>query len=275
MTTISPNRRGRAFSPRFFLTFTALLVCIGIVVLFRNPLSSIFWRASAPLVELRLAAGNSLGRLFAQFSSKASLEEQNERLRAALASTTVALADRNALFQENLLLKNAFGRDAGTGAVLAAVLMQPPATPYDTLVIDAGSSDGVVQGAVVSAGGTTVIGRISAVYAHQSQVTLFSAPGESYQGLLLLSAQGNLSVPLSVVGQGAGSMMGEVPAGTPVSVGDSVELPGIAVMFSASVSYIEAPEGQSFETVYMQLPVDLFSLHYVEVRPASGGTGTL
>lgn len=244
----------------------ALLLCVGAVALFRNPLGGMFWRIATPLIELRGAAGQGLGGLFAQFSSKASLEAQNEQLRTELASTTAALADRGLLYQENLLLKNQFGRDISTHSILAAVLLQPPATPYDLLLIDAGSGEGLAQGNIVSAGGTTVIGRISTVYAHQSQVTLFSAPGESYQGLLLLSAQGGASVPISVVGQGAGSMMGEVPAGTMVRVGDPVELPGIAATLSASVSRIEAPEGQSFETVYMQLPVDLFSLHYVEVR---------
>jgi hypothetical protein len=48
-------------------------------------------------------------------------------------------------------------------------------------------------------------------------------------------------------------------------VGDSVVIPGLGNFFLGSVTHIETPAGSSFETLYIQLPVDIFSLQYVEV----------
>jgi cell shape-determining protein MreC len=265
MTTISSNRQRRR-SPNFLVALVVLLVCIIFVAFFRNPLSNIFLRVTSPLFVARDSVGGGLSGIFAQFSSKASLETQNETLRAALASTSAALADRDILYQQNLFIKNQFGRDTAAHALLAGVLMRPPNIPYDTLLIDAGSAQGVTMGDIVSAGGTTAIGRITSVYGTQSRATLFSAAGESYQALLQLSAQGGVSVPLSFVGQGGGSMSAEVPSGTRVTLGDHVILAGIAAPFVGSVSHIDVHDGQSFETVYIELPVDLFSLQYIEVH---------
>jgi cell shape-determining protein MreC len=243
-----------------------LLVLVGLVGVFRNQFSGVFVQVTTPLLGLRESVGNAIGGVVVQFSSKAALQKENEDLKEALASTTAALADRNLLYSQNLFIKNQFGRDVAPHVILAGVLMRPPYVPYDTLLIDAGSVQGVAVGDLVSAGGTTVIGRVSTVYNEQSRATLFSAAGESYQALLQLSAQAGVSVPVSVVGQGAGSMSTEVPAGTRVSIGDNVILAGIAAPFVGSVSHIDLRDGQSFETVYIQLPVDLFSLQYIEVH---------
>jgi cell shape-determining protein MreC len=151
--------------------------------------------------------------------------------------------------------------------------MRPPGTPYDTLIIDAGKQDGIEQGALVSAGGNSYIGTVSDVYTSTSRVTLFSAPGSSHNVLVMLSSRAGTGIPVSLVGDGAGSMSARIPSATPVSVGDYVVVPGIAMAFAGTVSHVDKPAGDSFETLYVNLPVDLFSLQFVEVRvPAQTGT---
>ena len=239
MTTTSPKHRGRFWAILFFT------VCIIVLaVLLRNRMSNYFWNVASPVMAFR----NSLE------------EDEAATLRDELASTTAALADRNALYAENTNLKQLLGRSVSNHTVLAAVLQKPPGIPYDTLMIDIGARDNVASGDLVFAGGTLVIGTVSEVYNTTSRVTLLSAPGEKYDALL------NSSVPVSLVGQGAGSMSGEVPAGTPVKVGDSIALPGIGSAFVGEVSHVDVEAGSSFITLYMQLPVNLFSLHYVEVQ---------
>jgi cell shape-determining protein MreC len=250
MTTISPRRKKIRLSFSTLLKafiFLALVVGVGV---WRQQVGNLFWLAAAPAAALR----NSLDYT------------ESARLRAELASTTAALADRDALYQENLLLKTQFGRDAKAHTVLAAVLMRPPGTPYDTLIIDAGKQEGIVQGALVFVGGGASIGTVSDAYTSTSRVTLFSAPGSSYNAVVRLSAETGKSIPVSLVGEGAGSMSAEVPSATPVSVGDTIVLPGIATAFVGTVSHIEKPAGGSFEMLYLHLPVNLFSLQFVEVR---------
>lgn len=250
MTTISPRRnRGRP-SISAVASVLVLLAFIAATGIWRAQASNLFWLAVAPLASLR----NSFDAT------------ESAQLRAELASTTAALADRNALYQENLLLKSKFGRDAGAHTLLAAVLMHPPGTPYDTLIIDVGAQEGITQGALVSAGGSSSIGTVSDVYSSTSRVTLFSSPGSTYNALLLLSGQAGTGIPIVLSGEGAGSMVAQVPSATPVRVGDTVVVPGIVTAFAGTVSHVEKPAGDSFETLYIHLPIDLFSLQFVEVR---------
>lgn len=243
MTTISSNRRKKTFPLRTLLvTVVVALVLLGIGV-WREGVSRTFWFAAGPVLQLR----NALERSDAA------------QLRAQVALLEAQLADRDVLYAENKELKLRLGRNAGVRTILASVLLRPPGVPYDVLIVDAGAREGVAQGDMVSAGGTTLIGRVEEVHDRTSRVLLFSAPGESYQGLIA----GKIAV--SVEGQGGGSLRGQIPAGSAVAVGDSVLLPGIAGGFASQVSYIERTEGSSFETVFMHLPVNFFELSYVEI----------
>lgn len=220
------------------LAVGVLVVFVGVVALWRGPLAGLFWSAVSPLMQ-------------AHYGGSAS--------DAALASTSAALADRDALYQENLDLKARLGRsEVAPVRILGAVLMRPPGTPYDTLVIDIGFAEGVAEGDFVSAGGTALIGTVSEVFQHAVRVKLFSAPGEAHDALL----RGVL--PLSISGQGGGSMVAQAPAGTRVAVGDTATVPGIAGGLLARVSAVERSEG-SFVTIYFQLPADIFMLRFVEV----------
>ncbi|HWB34279.1 MAG TPA: rod shape-determining protein MreC [Candidatus Paceibacterota bacterium] len=270
MTTISPNRRYRAQGAR--LRAIAWSVGVGLVLLvvfmLRGPLAGVLWRAGAPLMVARSAFAASSGIFFSRFSSNQSLAAQNAALRAELASTTIALKDRDLLSAQVKDLQARLGRDQSRTRTLAAVLMVPPSSAYDTLLLDAGSNQGVVQGDLVAAGGAVYIGRITEVYPTTSRATLYSAPGETFEAVLTHAAS-NATTPISVAGQGAGSLSGEVPASTPVSIGDTVTFPGLGVQLVATVSATESNAAQSFTTVYLQLPVNPFTLRYVELEHAA------
>lgn len=216
--------------------FFLVLLLIGLAALWRAPLSGALWSVIAPLMRARFGGEPAVS-----------------------AAQTATLADREALYQENLALKTLLGRKPQVERILGAVLIRPPATPYDTLVIDAGSAEGIALGDVVSAGGSATIGTISEVYTHAARVRLYSAPGEKYDALL------RGTIPLAIEGQGGGSLRAQVPAGVEVSVGDEALLPGIVGGITARVSHIDRGEGESFVTLYFTLPVDLFTIRFVEV----------
>jgi cell shape-determining protein MreC len=223
---------------------------IAVVVIWRAQARSLFWTMVSPVAALRNAFDAT----------------ESAQLRAELASTTAALSDRNVLYQENLALKALYGRSVRTPSVVASVLLRPPATPYDTLTIDAGSSEGVVQGALVSAGGSTLIGTVSEVYNSNARVTLFSTPNATYSATIALAAEPGKVIPITLTGEGGGSFSAQVPAATPVAIGDAIMIPGIATGYAGTVSYIDKQDGESFQTVYMHLPVDPFELQFVLVR---------
>ena len=235
------------------------MVFLFILIIFRGVLGTALWYVALPLLS-----HDPLGALGADLESKAALASENDALRAELASTSATLADRNVLYQENLELKARLDRDGSMHTILAGVILRPPATPYDTLIIDAGEAQGVVEGALVSAGGTTLIGTVDEVFDSTSRVTLFSAPGQTYQALLMETST-DASVAITVQGQGNGSLVAEVPTTVAAAVGDSVVFPGVAGGFASVVVAVDEQSGESFESLYMRLPVDPEQLRYVEV----------
>ncbi len=251
MTTISPRRRGRRQQAlRLFLYAVLILIVGAILFVWRAPLTGLFWSMAAPVFSLREALVS---------------QSEVDDLRSKLAQTEFKLLDRDALFRENIDLKARLGRTISSSTLLAAIIMRPPQTPYDTLMLGVGSSDGVAVGDPVFASGSAIIGMVSEVYSSVSRVTLFSSPGEVHEALVF-SAGG--SIPISLEGQGAGSFIGRLPQGTPLHVGDTILFPNIMPLFVAEVSYVETLPGESFQTVYMQLPVNPLMLRFVEVRHA-------
>ncbi len=251
--------RDRTRNVRYVVGVVCGIVFLVVAVSLRSAVAGVLWRIWVPVL-----AHDPVGALTSQLTSKTALVDENAVLRAQLASTTAALADRNLLYRENLTLKSLMNRDASTRSVLAGVIMRPPDVPYDTLMLDAGKVQGIAVGDYVSAGGTTIIGSVDAVYPTTARVVLFSAPTEVYQALLTETAA-HAAVPLTVEGQGGGSMIAQVPAHTVVTEGDAVVFPGIADGLTAFVSQVDSEEGSSFETLYLRLPTNPLQLRFVEV----------
>lgn len=273
MTTISPNHRRKARGSRnkILAIGILLLLCFAVAALLRSPLAGALWFVGEPLTQVRNAAAHAGGGFFAGFTSQQLLVAQNNTLKQEAAAARVALEDRNLLYAQNLELKSRLGRSelaSSTHVVLAAVLSRPPTTPYDTLMLDVGANDAVAEGDLVAAGGSVYIGTVAEVHNTSSRVVLYSSPGEEYDALLLThTASSTLSShPVVVRGQGAGSLQAEVPAGVEVRTGDEVVFASIIPQLIARVTYVEKKNNSSFQTVFLQLPVNISSLQFVEVR---------
>ena len=249
MMMISPRRRAASSRGRL-LVAALLLVVFALLVVFRAGAAAAFWRVLSPVMALR----NTLGK------------SEVSRLRAELASTSALLADRNSLATENAILRSQLGRNPAEHMVLAGVLLHAPAVAYDTLLIDAGKVEGIAPGDLVYAGGTTLVGSVSEVYDESARVELLSTPGRTYQAFLRSGNALSAAIPISVEGQGAGSMRAQVPASTNVSRGDQVIFPGVAGDFAGLVSYVDIDASQSFKTLYLTMPVNPQSLEFVEVH---------
>ncbi len=238
---------GKRRTPRTPRVLVAVAIALLVLVayLLRAPLGSLLWQVLGPVMGARSAL----------FSTEALA------LRAELSQQGARLADRDALYQENIELKRLLNRAAGRAVTIAGVLQRPPGTPYDTLVVDLGRQQGAVVGSLVSMGGSALVGVITEVMESASRVTLFSSPGQVHDGVLMV---GEVAVAVSVEGQGGGSLRAQVPAGSGARVGDTVRLPGVGMGLVAEVRQVHARAGESFETIYFSLPADL-NARYVEI----------
>src|SRR3989344_2150027 len=103
------------------LSLAGVLLLVGAVALWRAPLSGALWQILRPVVQMRF--GGTAG------------DAQN-------ASTAAALADRDALYAENLDLKKRLGRAVVVPRIVAGGVLFAPPGPTDHRAGEGGGSGG-------------------------------------------------------------------------------------------------------------------------------------
>ncbi len=142
--------------------------------------------------------------------------------------------------------------------ISARVIARPQHTHFDSLVIDQGSSAGVVVGDTVTAFGV-MVGSVSSVSRNSAVVQLTSSPGSTRDF--------ELGEPRAVVvaeGKGGGSFEALVPRDVELAVGDVVTdiesgYPGAVVRGIASST------SDVTHTLYLSLPVALVDISVVSL----------
>ena len=195
------------------------------------------------------------------FSFKNTLIDKNIALESEVESLKLKEIDYDTLSKENIDLKNELGRKTFTSRVVARIISRPPASPYDTVVIDSGSADGVLLGSKVYLSDSMIVGTISNVTPHTSLVELFSNGSLKKETLLARTGAGFV-----LEGQGGGNFKLDVPKDTDILWGDNFMYPGLSTALVGTVYYIDTNSQSSFKTVYLRLPVNVFSSKYLYVE---------
>jgi len=209
-----------------------------------------------PLYAAAGYLGRTLSPVAGYFSSKRSLAEENRQLRERVAALLAASIERDALRRgrEELLAAVDFHAKE-KGAVVVEVLARPPATAFDTLLVDQGEDDGLRLGAFAYAGSVPV-GVVTRLSNGSAVVTLLSAADASLQ----VSISGRA---VEAVGRGSGRFAAALPSqfapatGTPVSTTDGAPL--------ASVAAVVSGEGDGSVVALLVSPVDLSLVRYLTI----------
>ena len=195
------------------------------------------------------------------FIFKKSLVAQNASLATEVETLQLKENDYDLLKNENQELKNLLGRRSTETQMLARVLSKPPQSPYDTLVLDVGSTDGVVVGDKVYLSGDVILGLVTAVTPHTSLVTLFSSSSQKEE--LVLERTG---ASFEVTGAGQANLEVATPKDTDVLWGDSFVYPSLSPAVVGSVYYIDTTSQSSFKTIYIRIPGNVFAAKWVFVE---------
>ncbi|HVU06881.1 MAG TPA: rod shape-determining protein MreC [Candidatus Paceibacterota bacterium] len=217
------------------------------------PVGSLFWKAESSSVGFFVSMGKIV-------QSKYSLVEENKRL-----SEEIAARDRSVLMlddiqSENERLKNALARTGKGSYVLAVILTRPPVSPYDTLVLDVGTKDGVTVGDKVYAEGDVLIGDIAEAYGGESKVSLYSMPGRKTSILV-----GTSTIAAEAIGRGGGNFIFTLPAQTPLVERSTISVPSIKSHTFGIVDRIMVDSTDSVQTILFRSPVNISELRFVEV----------
>lgn len=261
------TRRNALLSPAGFSWGTAALVFALCALALRLAAPDVFFRTETPLLRGASALALGSASLFSGFSSGFSDGAVLAARAEALARENAALSAENQTLRKQAadkaaLLGGAPERGANASLMLG-VLSGPPVSPYDTLVLAGGSSDGVAAGQEAFGAGGVPIGVVSSVSAGFSRVTLFSAPGFVTRGWV-----GSANVPLEMRGAGGGAFRATVAQAADVALDDPVFAPGPGALFIGRVARIDRDPASPSADILIQGALNPFSITGVELRDA-------
>lgn len=253
----NPNISDKAVSPRAFF-LGALLVGVIVILL--------LLRAVAPGAIVYIAkpfwfTGN---KLTASVSTALNFESKKDLLQArdSLTATVTTLENENAVLTSRVsdLQKLLGSREETTKGIVASVLIRPPVSPYDTLVIDQGERAGITKDALVYGQGGIPAGVVTEVMTTTSRVTLYSAPSLKTQGWA-----GAEHFPLTLIGAGAGAYEASIPKDSGVVVGDGVYLSVGGASPLGVVTMIDSDPSSPTVVLHVRPFINPFSLTFVTV----------
>ncbi|MFZ2048964.1 MAG: rod shape-determining protein MreC [Minisyncoccia bacterium] len=192
--------------------------------------------------------------------SKQFLINENNTLRARIASDELALSAYGGLENQNNLLLETYGRGQRNNYIAATVLVRPPKTIFDSIIVDAGSNQNVRVDNLVLVPEGAVIGIVSEVFSNNARVKLFSTSGEETPAIL---ERGNVSIDLR--GMGGGTFEASVPRITEVVVGDRILSAHIHGALLGVVEDVEMSPTDSFKRVLIRSVVNIFNIHFVSI----------
>lgn len=247
-------------------SISPLLVVLCLIIIFSFSFSrNLLFTFAKPLWNIKDGIVSFVKDNHGILKSKVALLQENDALKKQLDTFNKEQALSDITKKENDDLKTILGRKPGNQKeILAAVLVKPFLSPYDTLVIDVGTHDGVSVGNRVLADGNTYIGTISEIYADTAKVTLYSSPGEKTKVLI-----GHDVIEKEALGLGGGNFSVEMPRESGVQEGDSIVIPSISVNIFSTIEKINFTETDSFQTVLFKSPVNIAQLQWVEVIASS------
>lgn len=182
-----------------------------------------------------------------------------EELEKQLISKQSANGTEELLRQENEELRSLLGQE-NEDRIGAAVIGRPSALPYDVIVLDKGSKDGVVADTPVYVGSNQVVGFVAAAFTHTSVVTLATTPGFSSTVYIY-----GPDIYTTAEGMGGGTLRVNVPQGIELASGNLVVLPSFTSGIYGEISVVESVPTKPEQYGYVSTEIPLSSLRFVSV----------
>lgn len=234
--------------------FLVTAIFFSLLGRFVIPLVSPLWKAENIFT-------NSVRSSLGFFRTKNSLIAENTALKAQVLSLELERL-ANPSSSASSALYELLGRPKDDGGITATVITHPPQSPYDFIVVDAGSKDTVIMDSTVRLLQGPEIGKIVEVFPSFSKVKLYSSYGEETHAVLERG-----EVPVVLLGMGAGNFKLEVPRDTEVEVGDRVVSASLSKELLAVVGRVELKPTDSFKEVLAKSPISIFEVRFVTIAP--------
>ncbi len=194
------------------------------------------------------------------FHSKKALLQRVETLERELLENELRSKTAEVIEQNYETLGALMARSLNEHLIVASVLLRPPQTIYDTLIIDAGSTNGVKKDMLVQSSEGVVLGTVVNVFDTTSVIELFSSHGRE-----TVVHIGKEQIEMIAKGRGGGNFEAEAPRTIPIAEGDIVVLPGFSPKTFAVVEEIIMRPSDAFQRILFKNPSNLFEIRMVGV----------
>lgn len=201
-----------------------------------------FLRSRAALLEEAAELRQSLAEHAGTADSVARLAAENDELRALLAATS---SDR----------------------IAAGVVGRPGMLPYDVLLIDRGTEDGIVERAPVYVGEDRVIGFVVRANEQTSLVALATTP--HFESTVYIYGP---NIYTTAVGMGGGTLRVNVPQGIGLTEGDLVVMPSLSGGVYGAISVVDSVPSRPEQYGYVSMETPLSGVRLVGVGREPIGT---
>jgi len=245
----------RAVGSVFFLG----IVMAGLLLLspvFFSSLSRLFWY---PAEQFRVWLTESQSALPTVWRDRQELLDEIRRLEIKIATEQGTDSTVRRLQVENDQFRALLGAET-TARVVARVVARPPQLPYDLIMLDRGSVDGVQLNAPVFAGLDTVFGVVSQVNQNTSYVTPLSHPSLTFTVFIV-----GPNIFTVAEGLGGGVVRVRVPQGIAISKNDIVLLPAADAAIVGKIEEVRTTPTKPERHGYITFPQPLQSLPFVSV----------
>ncbi len=248
-------------------TSVVTLVVVILVLLFLGkPISKVFSSVTSGASGAPLSQGTRGNTAITNFlralvSSRASLLEENQKLTGSLSFFETLKIEKTRLEEENQKLKKILGRTDTRKTVLAGVIGKPNRSPYDSLILDVGKEENIIEGEkLLLHEGRLIIGEIVEVYSHTSRAVLYSSPGITTEAFL-----GETHTPVTLRGRGGGNFQTELPRGVTVAKNAMITNGGVFPRILGSVTEISLDPREPFQEILITSPFNILELSWVEI----------
>lgn len=254
----STRRRGEYTLTLYVLAIFCFIVFV-LHTLFPAFLPKVFSSIAYPIYKGEQALVLDMGRLFV---SKEELIKENDELKQRIAELQNQYLALPMLMAENTELKELMGRASDRKTVLARVLVKPPVSLYDTLIVDVGKNT-INVGDNVYAEGDILIGTVSELTGPTAKVKLYSSPGEKFEVEI-----GSEKVSTTATGRGNGTFEVTLPRTIEIAEGDAVVVPSIQPTIFGTVTSVSGDPVRAFQQIIFSAPVNIQTLSWVVIENA-------
>ena len=260
----APERR-RHLRPILGLVLLTVFLLGLSQVNFRHTLGNLSFKILKPFWNIAVEVDQGWNKTSGLFRTKIKLAQENLELWKIIRQQSIVLLNQGLLEQENMALRQIVNRaEPPRPLTIGRLLSQGLQFPFSTALIDTGFENVTVPltpGVVVVAEGAVALGELIELSATSAKISFYSAPNNRLNVFL-----GDNHIPIELIGRGGGNFFASLPRDFAVAVNDraTITIAGHEFLL-AIVNDIERLAGDSFQKIFLRVPINISQLTWVEM----------